>query len=88
MHVIRTDDAWSDWCSDGMARRPDEWNSGQMGVRTGCLDRPDGWQGTKIFDLSRSAKSSKSALKSGIPVYIIFTHTSDFVQNEAKILTL
>jgi hypothetical protein len=43
---------------------------------------------TKIFDLSRSAKSSESALNSGIPVYSIFTHTSDFVQNEAKILTI
>jgi hypothetical protein len=37
----------------------------------------------------RRAKSSKSALNRGIPVYSIFTHTSDFVQtqNEAKILT-
>jgi hypothetical protein len=37
-----------------------------------------------------SAKSSESALNSEIPVYIIFTHTSDFVQtqNEAKILTI
>jgi hypothetical protein len=37
----------------------------------------------------RSAKSSESALNSGILVYSIFTHTSDFVQtqNEAKILT-
>jgi hypothetical protein len=25
-----------------MARRPDGWNSGQMGVRTGWLDRLDG----------------------------------------------
>jgi hypothetical protein len=33
-------------------------------------------------------KSSESALNSGIPVYSIFTHTSDFVQNEAKILTI
>jgi len=58
-----------------------------MGVRTGLLDRSDGWQGTEIFDLSRSTKSSESALNSGIPVYSIFTHTSDFAQNEAKILT-
>jgi hypothetical protein len=37
----------------------------------------------------RSAKSSESALNSEIPVYSIFTYTSDFVQtqNEAKILT-
>jgi hypothetical protein len=77
---VRTDDAWSDW-------RPDGWNSGQMCVQTGWLDRPDGWQGTEIFDLSLSTKSSESALNSGIPVYSIYTHTSDFVQNEAKILT-
>jgi hypothetical protein len=42
MHVVRTDDALSDWRPDGMAGRPDGWNSGQMGVRTGWLDRPDG----------------------------------------------
>jgi hypothetical protein len=42
MHVVWTDDAWSDWRPDGMSRRPDGWNSGQMGVRTGWLDRPDG----------------------------------------------
>jgi hypothetical protein len=37
----------------------------------------------------RSAKFSKSALNNEIPVYSIFTYTSDFVQtqNEAKILT-
>jgi hypothetical protein len=23
MHVVRIDDAWSDWRSNGMARRPD-----------------------------------------------------------------
>jgi hypothetical protein len=42
MQVVRTDDAWSDWRPDGMARRLDGWNSDQMGVRTGWLDRPDG----------------------------------------------
>jgi hypothetical protein len=42
MHVVRTDDAWSNLRSDGMARSPDGWNSGQMGVRTGWLDRLDG----------------------------------------------
>jgi hypothetical protein len=42
MHVVRMDDAWSDRRSGGMAHRPDGWNSGQMGVRTGWLDRPDG----------------------------------------------
>jgi len=57
-----------------------------MCVRTGWLDHPNGWQGIEIFDLSLSAKSSESALNNGIPVYSIFIHTSDFVQNEAKIL--
>jgi len=42
MHVVRTNDAWSDWRLDGMTRRPVGWNSGQMGVQTGWLDRPDG----------------------------------------------
>jgi hypothetical protein len=36
---------------DDMARRSDGWNSGQMSVRTGWYDRPDGWQGTDSFDL-------------------------------------
>jgi hypothetical protein len=39
---VWTDDAWSDWRSDGMARRPDGWNSGQIGVRTRWLDCSDG----------------------------------------------
>jgi hypothetical protein len=42
MYVVRTDDAWSDWRLDGEARRPDGWNSRQMGVRTGWFDRPEG----------------------------------------------
>jgi hypothetical protein len=27
---------------EGKTRRPDVWNSGQMGIQTGWLDRPDG----------------------------------------------
>jgi hypothetical protein len=42
MHVVRTDDTWFDWRPDGMTRRPDGGNSGQMGVRTRWVDRPDG----------------------------------------------
>jgi hypothetical protein len=42
VHVVLTDDAWSDWRSDSMACRPDGWNSGQMGVQRGWLNRPDG----------------------------------------------
>jgi hypothetical protein len=42
MYIGRTDDAWSYWRPDGMARRPDKWNSGQIGVQKGWLDRPDG----------------------------------------------
>lgn len=55
--------------------------------------RPDGMarsSGRLIRNRNlRSAKSFESALNSEIPVYNIFTHTSDFVQtqNEAKILT-
>jgi hypothetical protein len=26
-HVVRTDDAWSVWSPDSMARRPNGWNS-------------------------------------------------------------
>jgi len=64
-----------------MTRRPDGWNSGQMGVRTGWLDRPDGWQGTWILLTCRLWI-----------VESLFTaplHLCDFVQtqNEAKILT-
>jgi len=42
MYVIQTDDAWSVGRPDGKARRPDGWNSGQMGVRTEWLDCLDG----------------------------------------------
>jgi hypothetical protein len=43
---------WFVWRLEGMTRRPDGWNSGQMGVWTGWLDRSDGWQGTwNSFDL-------------------------------------
>jgi hypothetical protein len=54
---------------------------------------PDGmarWSGRLTGNLNlRRVKSFESALNRGIPVYSIFTHTSDFVQthNEAKILT-
>jgi len=49
-------------------------NSRQMSVRTGWVDRPDGWQGIENFCLECSAESSENALNSGIPVYSIFTH--------------
>jgi hypothetical protein len=32
-HVIRKDDAWSVWSSDGMARLPDVWNNDRWGSR-------------------------------------------------------
>jgi hypothetical protein len=35
MHVVRMDVAWSVWHLEGMALRPDEWNSWHMGVRMG-----------------------------------------------------
>jgi hypothetical protein len=72
--------------------------SGRYGTSSGWMEqwsngRPDRMArssrrltGSRI---RRSAKSSESALNSGIPVYNIFIHTSDFfqTQNEAKILT-
>jgi hypothetical protein len=86
MYVARTDNAWCVWRLDGMIRRPDGWNSGQMGVLTGWHNRPDGWQGTENFCLESSAKSSDSALNSGIPYKTASVQTSDFVQtqNEAN----
>jgi hypothetical protein len=42
MYVVQKDDAWSEWRPDGKARRPDGWNSRQMGIQTGWLDRPNG----------------------------------------------
>jgi hypothetical protein len=78
-HVVRTDDAWSDRRPDGMVRRRDGWNSGQMGVRTGWDDGPDGWHGTENFYLESSAESSDITLNSGIPDKTASIHTSDFV---------
>jgi hypothetical protein len=74
---------------------------GLTGVRTvwHSFGRMEQWSDVRPNGMARSsgrltgnrnlrrAKSSESALNSGIPVYNIFTHTSDFVQNEAKILT-
>jgi hypothetical protein len=61
MHIVRTDDAWSVGRSDGMTCRPDEWNSGQMGVWTADKD-------FEIFCLESSAETSETLLNSGIPV--------------------
>jgi hypothetical protein len=82
MHVVRTDDGWSDWSPDGMVHRPDGWNSGQMGVQTGWHDRPDCWQETENLCLKSSAESSDITLNSGIPDKTASIHTSDFVQTE------
>jgi hypothetical protein len=43
-HVVRTDDAWSVWSPDGMARRPDglnsdRWASGRDGSIVRTADR-------------------------------------------------
>jgi hypothetical protein len=65
-----------------MARRPDGWNRGQMGVRTGWHDHPDGWQGTENFCLEGSSESFDITLNSGIPDKTASIHTSDFVQTE------
>jgi hypothetical protein len=63
------------------SRRMEQWSD----VRPDGMARSSGrLTGNRNF---RSLKSSESALNSGIPIYSIFTHTSDFVQNETKILT-
>jgi hypothetical protein len=49
MYVVQTDDAWSVWRPYDKAHRPDGWNSGQIGDRTGWYDRPDSGQGTDFF---------------------------------------
>jgi hypothetical protein len=61
----------------------EQWSDGH----SDGMARSSGWL-TGNQNLRR-VKSSESALNSGIPVYSVFTHTSDFVQtqNEAKILT-
>jgi hypothetical protein len=61
-------DRWclSVWCPDGVKRRPDGWNSKQMGVRTG-------WHIVRTAD-RELCNSSSFTLKSGIPVCrIIYT---------------
>jgi hypothetical protein len=58
----------------GKTHRPNGWNNGQMGVRTGW---PFVWTADKefeIFYLFHSAESSENALTSGISIYSIFTH--------------
>jgi len=62
----------------------EQWSDGHL---DGMARSSGRLTGNRNLDLSRSTKSSESALNSGIPVYSIFTHISDFVQNEAKILT-
>jgi hypothetical protein len=87
VHVVRTDDARYDWRSDGMACRPDGWNSCEMSVQTGWLDSLDGWQGTEIFtvqSLLRELWIVKSLFITSFHIQVILSKT----QNEAKILTL
>jgi len=62
---------------DGMARCPNEWNSGQMSVWTG-------WHVVRTVDREPTfliAESSETLLNSGIPCKASL-HTSDFVQTE------
>jgi hypothetical protein len=84
------------WLSGGSGRKCT--SSGRYGTSYGRMEqwsdgRPDGMarsSGRLTGNRNlHSAKSSKSALNSEIPVYSIFTHTNNFVQtqNEAKKLT-
>jgi hypothetical protein len=73
-YVVRTDDAGLSGIRTGWTRRPDGWNSRQMGVRTGWHFIRTADRESEIFYLFRSAESSENALTSEIPVYSIFTH--------------
>jgi len=73
-YVVRTDDACLSGIRSGKTRRPDEWNSWQMGVLDGRHVVQTADRESKIFYLFRSAESSVNALTSGNPVYNIFTH--------------
>jgi len=73
-YVAWTDDAWSVWSPDGMARRPDVWNSDRWtSGRDGSIVQTAN-RDSEIFYLFRSAKSSEKALIRVILVYSIFTH--------------
>jgi hypothetical protein len=68
MEEARRPDQWclSVWCPDGVTRRPDGWNSRQMGVRTG-------WH--IVWTTDRELwNSSDFTLKSWIPVCRIITY--------------
>jgi hypothetical protein len=73
---IRRPDRWclSVWRPDGMTRHPDGLSSGQIDVRMGWHVVRKADRESEIFYLFHSAESSENALKSGIPVYNIFTH--------------
>jgi hypothetical protein len=68
IHVVRTNDALVCWASERYGTsfgRMGLWTAGRPDRMT---RRPDGWQGTEIFWLVSSAKSSEGTLNSGIPV--------------------
>jgi hypothetical protein len=56
------------WRPEGMARRLDGWNSGQMGVRTADRDSETADRDFENFCLESSAESSGMLLNSEIPV--------------------
>jgi hypothetical protein len=60
--VVRTDASWIETSRHNVGSERKCTSSGRM--EQWSDGRPDGWQGTEIFDLSRSAKSSESALNS------------------------
>jgi hypothetical protein len=64
---------WSVGRPDGMARRPDGWNYGQMSVQTGWhVVQTTGREPTSLS--CKQYKISRTLLNSGIPVKIIFTN--------------
>jgi hypothetical protein len=73
-YVVQTDDAGLSGIRSWWTCRPDGWNNGQMGVRTGWHVVRTADRESEIFYLFRSAESSENALTSGIIFYSIFTH--------------
>jgi hypothetical protein len=68
---------WSVGRPDGMVRRPDGWNYGQMSLRTGrCFGLSGVWTvGREPTSLiCKQYKISGTLLNSGIPVKNIFTY--------------
>jgi hypothetical protein len=100
MEETHRPDRWclSVWRPDGKTHRPNEWNSGQMNVRTGWLDRPDGkthrpewWNSRQMgvrtgWHIVRTADRELEILLTSLwtmeSLLAASLHISDFVQTQ------